>query len=58
METNKFTNMDISKHPQLYKKKSLNQVKNRTTSQLSTTEKERVETVIGKFFELFKSKHI
>ena len=42
----------------LYKKKSLNQVKNRTTSQLSTTEKERVETVIGKFFELFMNKHL
>ena len=50
--------MNISKHPQLYKKKSLNQVKNRTTSQLSTTEKERVETVIGKFFELFMNKHL
>jgi hypothetical protein len=50
--------MDISKHPQLYKKKSLNQVKNRTTAQLSTTEKERVGDVIGKFFELFMNKHL
>jgi|APGre2960657373_1045057.scaffolds.fasta_scaffold239385_2 hypothetical protein len=50
--------MDISKHPQLYKKKSLSQVKNRTTSQLSNTEKQKVETVIGKFFELFMNKHL
>lgn len=50
--------MDIQKHPQLYKKKSLNSIKNRPTSNLSDTEKTRVELVIGKFFELFKSKHI
>lgn len=50
--------MDISKHPQLYKKKPLNQVKNRTTSQLSNNEKQKVENVIGKFFELFINKHL
>jgi hypothetical protein len=50
--------MDISKHPQLYKKKSLSQVKNRTTSQLSNTEKQKVDTVISKFFELFLNKHL
>jgi hypothetical protein len=50
--------MDTSKHPQLYKKKPLAEVKNRTTSQLSNTEKQRVETVIDKFFELFINKHL
>jgi hypothetical protein len=49
--------MDITNHPQLYKKKSLNDIKNRPTSSLSDSEKTRVETVIDKFFELFKSKH-
>jgi hypothetical protein len=49
--------MDITNHPQLYKKKSLNDIRNRPTSSLSDSEKTRVETVIDKFFELFKSKH-
>jgi hypothetical protein len=49
--------MDITNHPQLYKKKSLNDIKNRPTSSVSDSEKTRVETVIDKFFELFKSKH-
>jgi hypothetical protein len=49
--------MDITNHPQLYKKKSLNDIRNRPTSSLSDSEKTRVETVINKFFELFKSKH-
>jgi hypothetical protein len=49
--------MDIDKHPSLYKKKTLNDVKNRTTSQLTTDQKERVQTVINKFFELFIAKH-
>jgi hypothetical protein len=50
--------MDITKHPQLYKKKSLNDVRNRSTLNLSDTEKTRVQLVLGKFFELFKSKHL
>lgn len=50
--------MDNSQHPNLYKKKSLNEVKNRTTSQLTNSEKQRVENVIGKFFELFMNKHL
>lgn len=49
--------MNIENHPQLYKKKSLNDVRNRPTSSLSDSEKTRAETVIGKFFELFKFKH-
>jgi hypothetical protein len=49
--------MDIDKHPPLYKKKALNDVNNRTTSQLTTGQKERVQTVINKFFELFIAKH-
>ena len=50
--------MDITKHPQLYKKKSLSDVRNRSTLNLSDTEKTRVQLVLGKFFELFKSKHL
>ncbi len=50
--------MDIQKHPQLYKKKSLDLIKNRPTSNLSPTEESRVGLVIGKFFELFKTKHL
>lgn len=50
--------MDIDKHPPLYKKKSLNDVKNRTTSQLTIDQKERVQIVVNKFFELFIAKHI
>jgi len=50
--------MDITKHPNLYKKKSLNDTRNRPTSNLSDTEKARVGVVIGKFFEFFKSKHL
>jgi hypothetical protein len=50
--------MNIANHPSLYKKKALNDVKNRTTSQLTTNQKERVENVINKFFELFITKHL
>jgi hypothetical protein len=50
--------MDISNHPPLYKKKSLQDVKNRNTSQLTNDEKNRVQLVIGKFFELFMNKHL
>jgi len=50
--------MDISNHPPLYKKKSLQDVKNRNTSQLTIDEKQRVQTVNGKFFELFMNKHL
>ena len=50
--------MDITKHPNLYKKKTLSEVKNRTTSHLSNTEKDRLDTVINKFFELFIAKHL
>jgi hypothetical protein len=50
--------MDISNHPPLYKKKSLQDVKNRNTSQLTNDEKNRVQIIIGKFFELFANKHL
>jgi hypothetical protein len=49
--------MDIDKHPPLYKKKAINDVNNRTTSQLTTEQKQRVQVVINKFFELFIAKH-
>lgn len=50
--------MNITNHPPLYKKKALNDVNSRTTSQLTTQEKQRVENVINKFFELFITKHL
>lgn len=50
--------MDISNHPPLYKKKAVHDVKNRTTTQLTIVQKERVQTVINKFFELFIEKHM
>ena len=50
--------MNIANHPQLYKKKSLQDVKNKNTSTLNNDEKQRVHTVIGKFFELFVNKHL
>lgn len=50
--------MDIANHPPLYKKKSLKDVNNRTTSQLTIEEKERVQLVVNKFFELFIAKHL
>lgn len=50
--------MNITNHPSLYKKKALNDVKNRTTSQLTPEQTQRVQTVINKFFELFITKHL
>jgi hypothetical protein len=50
--------MNISNHPPLYKKKALNDINNRTTSQLTTEEKGRVQLVVNKFFELFIAKHL
>lgn len=50
--------MNISNHPPLYKKKTLNDVNNRTTSQLTNEQKDRVQLVINKFFELFIAKHL
>jgi hypothetical protein len=50
--------MNINNHPPLYKKKALTDVNNRTTSQLTTEQKGRVNSVINKFFELFIAKHL
>jgi hypothetical protein len=50
--------MNIINHPPLYKKKALNDANNRTTSQLMPEQKERVQIVINKFFELFITKHL
>jgi hypothetical protein len=45
-------------NPTLYKKKSIQDVKARPTSSLTSEELTRVNTVIGKFFDLFKAKHL
>lgn len=43
--------------PTLYKKKTIEQVKNRNTYPLTAEEKTRVDAVVNKFFDLFKSKY-
>jgi len=45
-------------NPTLYKKKALNDVRNRTTETLTAAEKTRVNTVLNKFVELFKAEHL
>jgi hypothetical protein len=45
-------------NPNLYKKETLNNVRNRTTVPPTATEKARASHVILKFFELFKDKHL
>lgn len=45
-------------NPTLYKKKSIQDVKARATSSLTADELTRVNTVVNKFFELFKLKHM
>lgn len=45
-------------NPTLYKKKALNDVRNRTTVALSSSEKTRVNTVVQRFIDLFKNKHL
>ena len=49
--------MDITKHPKLYKKKALVDVKNRPAVNITDSEKYRIKTVLDKFFELVKNKH-
>ena len=46
------------KKPELYKKESLSNVRNRTTNTLSNKDKERTNIIISKFFELFKDTHL
>ena len=44
--------------PELYKKKSINDVRNRNTAPLTENETTRVDNVVGKFFDLLKAKHM
>lgn len=44
--------------PTLYKKKNINDVRNRETTPLSASESTSVNNTITKFFELFKLKHL
>lgn len=50
--------MNILNHPPLYKKTTLADANNRASSQLTIEEKQRVQIVINKFFELFINKHL
>jgi uncharacterized protein YdaU (DUF1376 family) len=49
--------MDPSKFPPIYKKKPLSEVKNRNTSNLDNNEKNQVDIILNKFFELFRNKY-
>jgi len=44
--------------PTLYKKKSLQDIKSRPTSQFTADEITEVNSTIDRFFELFKTKHL
>lgn len=44
--------------PTLYKKISTTEVENRNTTPLTQIEKNQVNQVVSKFFELFKNKHL
>lgn len=44
--------------PTLYKKKSINDVRNRTTVALTTEETTRVNSVVSTFFDLLKAEHM
>lgn len=43
--------------PTLYKKKTIEEVKNRNTFSLTPEERIRVDNVVNKFFDLFKAKY-
>ena len=45
-------------NPTLYKKKSISDVRNRPTSQLTADETTRVNNVVSKFFDLLKAEHM
>lgn len=45
-------------NPELYKKKPIQDVKTKVREQLTSEEKSRVDSVVGKFFELFKLQHL
>lgn len=49
--------MDKLKHPNLYKKKPISDIKNRVTTQINSAEIARVNGIVNKFFELFLNKH-
>ena len=44
--------------PTLYRKKSISEIENRQTYELTDSEKTQVTQTINKFFDLFKSKHL
>ena len=46
------------KKPTLYKKQNINNVRNRTTEELSSSEVTSINSTINKFFELLKLKHM
>ena len=45
-------------NPTLYRKKSLNDARNRTLASITSSEKTQVSNAINKFFELFALKHL
>lgn len=45
-------------NPTLYKKKAIQDVKTKVREQLTAEEQSRVDSVVNKFFELFKLEHL
>jgi hypothetical protein len=45
-------------NPTLYKKKSINDVRNRNTFALTSDETTRVNSVVSTFFDLLKAEHM
>lgn len=45
-------------NPPLYRKKSISEIENRQTYELTDLERTQVTQTINKFFELFKVKHL
>lgn len=44
--------------PELYKKKSINDVRNRNTAPLTDNETIRVNNIVSTFFDLLKAEHM
>lgn len=44
--------------PTLYKKISVEEVRNRSTYSLNEQENTRIDTIVNTFFDLFKAKHL
>ena len=44
--------------PTLYRKREIDDIRNRDMESISSSEKEQTDLIVNKFFELFKAKHL